>query len=833
MTFNLQNLRTPFSGQEPEGLLPGQLCFNLPDKVVYVGDGTSTKKDLEGNQTTGLPGQGWFSTSLDPQYFLLNPEKYSSAPSDNQVLAYSVALGKPIWKDPAENDRPTQYYLTSQEVTDAPGVEVSDKIKNALGVTGIQADTVVVSGSPEQTYPGLYVYQNDSWTFSSLYAAPVANEIPFNPSGSGVSGVNVQSAITEVSLSKVDLPDLPPAPNSVLFFDGLRNIWLPYQPLLVTIEGVSPITVDSVNPVNPVVGINNSTVSARGAVQLASDAETQSGLESSKAVTPSGLQSKVSSSTSLSSGTTIASSSAVKNTYDLANTANSKANNNAISIGTLSNLQTSDKSSIVNAINEQETCLGLTYGLANAAVPRSCYTALGSLGAGTGVGTVGTLPVGTSGQVLAVNSATSTGLQWCTLPLACVPCSSYAAVGTILAGTGAGTYCALPVGTDGQVILANSACAEGVEWTTCPALDICGFTCCSGNFSVAIGFQAGSALTSTGFSNVFVGYNAGCQMSGGDYNVAVGNNSLQGTGSSNIAIGSGAMGQTASSGNFNVAIGHQSSDALTSGSNNVGVGTCSLGAATSGSFNLALGHGSGSSVTTGCFNVFVGCGSGDAVTTGSNNTIIGDVPGTSGLSSNVILAAGNTVRFQSNSSGAWSPNGVNYGSAGQILVSAGTGAPPAWTSSASVPANYGSFLSTSTQTNLDTTNGNAVTFDTTDVSNNFFVTSGTRITAAAAGTYSLTVSFQIQKTDGGTDDVNVWFKKNGVNIDNSAFNLTLIGGGAAQLATTPWIVTMASGDYIEAWWWSTDPSAQLLAEPAAAPYPAVPAVNAVIMPVGA
>jgi hypothetical protein len=209
------------------------------------------------------------------------------------------------------------------------------------------------------------------------------------------------------------------------------------------------------------------------------------------------------------------------------------------------------------------------------------------------------------------------------------------------------------------------------------------------------------------------------------------------------------------------------------------------------------------------------------------------VPGTSGLSSNVILAAGNTVRFQSNSSGAWSPNGVNYGSAGQILVSAGTGAPPAWTSSASVPVNYGSFLGSSTQTNLDTTNGNAVIFDITDASNNFSVTGGTRITAAAGGVYSVTVVFQIRKTDSGTDDVNIWFKKNGTNIANSAFNLTLSGNGASQLATIPWVLTMASGDYIEAWWWSLDPSVQLLAESASAPYPAIPAANAVIMPVGA
>jgi hypothetical protein len=40
------------------------------------------------------------------------------------------------------------------------------------------------------------------------------------------------------------------------------------------------------------------------------------------------------------------------------------------------------------------------------------------------------------------------------------------AKGAILVGTGAGTYAAQTVGTDGQVLTANSAQADGVEWTT-------------------------------------------------------------------------------------------------------------------------------------------------------------------------------------------------------------------------------------------------------------------------------------------------------------------------------------------------------------------------------
>jgi hypothetical protein len=56
----------------------------------------------------------------------------------------------------------------------------------------------------------------------------------------------------------------------------------------------------------------------QGLLELATDAETQTGSDTARAVTPASLQSKVSDSTSTTSSTTIASSTAVKAAYDLA-----------------------------------------------------------------------------------------------------------------------------------------------------------------------------------------------------------------------------------------------------------------------------------------------------------------------------------------------------------------------------------------------------------------------------------------------------------------------------------------------------------------------------------
>jgi hypothetical protein len=67
------------------------------------------------------------------------------------------------------------------------------------------------------------------------------------------------------------------------------------------------------------------SATVQGLLELATDAETQTGSDNSRAVTPAGLQSKVSNSTSTTSSITIASSTAVKAAYDLADAALPKA----------------------------------------------------------------------------------------------------------------------------------------------------------------------------------------------------------------------------------------------------------------------------------------------------------------------------------------------------------------------------------------------------------------------------------------------------------------------------------------------------------------------------
>ena len=85
--------------------------------------------------------------------------------------------------------------------------------------------------------------------------------------------------------------------------------------------------------------IGSTTV--QGLLELATSAETQAGTDTDRAVTPAGLQSKLSDSTSTTSSTTIASSTAVKAAYDLADAALPKAGGTitgALEIGTTGSL---------------------------------------------------------------------------------------------------------------------------------------------------------------------------------------------------------------------------------------------------------------------------------------------------------------------------------------------------------------------------------------------------------------------------------------------------------------------------------------------------------------
>lgn len=196
LTF--QNLRAESPGVQPQYLSPGQLCFNVADKVMFVGDGTDNKTSYDGTVVPGVPGLGWFSTPLSfnevDNYYVVNPAYYGDTPVDGDVLTWDAGLNRVVWKDSLV---PTSYLTTNAAVAAAAGADLSSKISNALGITPSEGDSAIVTGVSGDTYQALYQFVSGFWVYAASYAPPLASEVPVTPVP-GLTATNTQDAIEEV-----------------------------------------------------------------------------------------------------------------------------------------------------------------------------------------------------------------------------------------------------------------------------------------------------------------------------------------------------------------------------------------------------------------------------------------------------------------------------------------------------------------------------------------------------------------------------------------------------------------------------------------------------------
>jgi len=140
-------------------------------------------------------------------------------------------------------------------------------------------------------------------------------------------------------------------------------------------------------------------------------------------------------------------------------------------------------------------------------------------------------------------------------------------------------------------------------------------------------------------------------------------------------------------------------------------------------------------------------------------------------------------------------------------------------------ARYGSFYDTTTQTATVINTATAITFNTTDISNGVFIGSPTsRIVVDSEGLYNFALSFQIDKTSGGTAEFYIWFRLNGVNIANSAGFIRIQGNNAEIFSAYNLFLELKANDYVEIMFSVTDLSVEVLAVAATAPVPAIPSI---------
>jgi hypothetical protein len=149
-----------------------------------------------------------------------------------------------------------------------------------------------------------------------------------------------------------------------------------------------------------------------------------------------------------------------------------------------------------------------------------------------------------------------------------------------------------------------------------------------------------------------------------------------------------------------------------------------------------------------------------------------------------------------------------------------------------INAPYGAFQDSTDQTAANTTTAYAITFDTTDFSNGVTLSNSSRLNVSQAGIYNLQFSIQFTNTTNASQDVDVWFRKNGTNIDksNSRFGFAPRKGAGDPyhtIAALNFFVNLAANDYVEIMWRPTDVGVSI-EHYAASSTPTRPAVPSVI-----
>ena len=152
-----------------------------------------------------------------------------------------------------------------------------------------------------------------------------------------------------------------------------------------------------------------------------------------------------------------------------------------------------------------------------------------------------------------------------------------------------------------------------------------------------------------------------------------------------------------------------------------------------------------------------------------------------------------------------------------------------------INAPYGAFQDSTDQTAANTTTAYAVTFDTTDFSNGVTLSDSSRLNVAQAGIYNSQFSIQFKNTTNDTQDVDVWFMKNGTNIDksNSRFGMPprkSSGDPSHVIASLNFFVSLAANDYVEIMWRTSDVGVSIehYADSSSPTRPAVPSIIATL-----
>lgn len=146
-------------------------------------------------------------------------------------------------------------------------------------------------------------------------------------------------------------------------------------------------------------------------------------------------------------------------------------------------------------------------------------------------------------------------------------------------------------------------------------------------------------------------------------------------------------------------------------------------------------------------------------------------------------------------------------------------------------APYGAFSNNNGQTATSSATVDLVEFDTTEISNGVYLSSDTRVYVRNAGIYNLQYSLQLANSNNDFEYADVWFRKNGTDVADSASRFGLsarksTGDPSHLIGAMNIFLELAANDYVELAGSVSNASVSLeyLAASATIPRPAIPAV---------
>jgi len=117
---------------------------------------------------------------------------------------------------------------------------------------------------------------------------------------------------------------------------------------------------------------------------------------------------------------------------------------------------------------------------------------------------------------------------------------------------------------------------------------------------------------------------------------------------------------------------------------------------------------------------------------------------------------------------------------------------------------------TTTQVN-SAVSGNAFAYNTTVDSRGISVVSGTQIQVAHSGVYDIQFSVQLEKKSANKEDVNIWLRKNNVDIPWSATEIVVEGSSDRVVAAWNFFLSMDANEFAEIVWHTPDTDVEAVA----------------------